>query len=109
MKITCQSCQSKYNVADDKVQGKIVKIRCRKCGSTIVVNATAGRARNGSAPPPPPTAPSTAPMAGDSFGLGPAIPGKAGVTGEWHVSVTDTDQRTMSLEELVTAYNAGEV
>jgi len=37
MKITCQSCQSKYNVADEKVQGKIVKIRCRKCGSTIVV------------------------------------------------------------------------
>ena len=32
MKITCQSCQSKYNVADEKVQGKIVKIRCRKCG-----------------------------------------------------------------------------
>ncbi len=38
MKITCQSCQSKYNVADEKVQGKIVKIRCRKCGATIVVN-----------------------------------------------------------------------
>jgi predicted Zn finger-like uncharacterized protein len=109
MKISCQSCHSKYNVADDKVQGKIVKIRCRKCGSTIVVNATAGMASNGSAPAPLPTAPSTASMAGDSFGLGPAIPTKAGVAGEWHVSVTDTDQRTMSLEELVTAYNAGEV
>ena len=47
MKITCQSCQSKYNVADEKVQGKIVKIRCRKCGATIVVNGTGGAAANG--------------------------------------------------------------
>ena len=49
MKITCQSCQSKYNVADEKVEGKIVKIRCRKCGATIVVNGTGGAATNGTA------------------------------------------------------------
>src|SRR5438876_567473 len=39
MKITCQSCQSKYTVSDEKVQGKTVKIKCRKCGATIVVNS----------------------------------------------------------------------
>ena len=50
MKITCQSCQSKYNVADEKVQGKIVKIRCRKCGATIVVNGTGGAAATNGAP-----------------------------------------------------------
>ena len=38
MKITCQSCQSKYTVSDEKVQGKTVKIKCRKCGATIIVN-----------------------------------------------------------------------
>ena len=56
MKISCQSCQSKYNVADEKVQGKVVKIRCRKCGATIVVdgNAPAGGAgTNGSVAPSP--------------------------------------------------------
>jgi predicted Zn finger-like uncharacterized protein len=109
MKISCQSCHSKYNVADDKVQGKIVKIRCRKCGATIVVNATAGMASNGSAAGPLPTGSSIAPVGGEAYGLGPAIPAKGGVTGEWHVSVSEADQRTMSLEELVTAYNAGEV
>src|SRR5271165_4313766 len=88
MKITCQSCQSKYNVADEKVQGKIVKIRCRKCGATIVVNATSGAARNGSVPAPP---------AADA------------ADGEWHVSVADHDQRTMTLPELVSAYNSGVV
>ena len=40
MKITCQSCQAKYTIADDKVLGKIVKIRCKKCSSTIVVNGS---------------------------------------------------------------------
>ena len=39
MKITCQSCQSKYTVSDEKVQGKTVKIKCRKCGATILVNS----------------------------------------------------------------------
>ena len=93
MKISCQSCQSKYNVADEKVQGKIVKIRCRKCGATIVVNATSGVAANGSTSVPP------AEPAG----------GGGAVEGEWHVSVSDNDQRTMTLAQLVDAYNTGVV
>jgi len=93
MKITCQSCQSKYNVADEKVQGKIVKIRCRKCGATIVVNGTGGdAAANGAA-------------AAAENGAVTAASGDV----QWHVNVSDTDQRTMSLPELVDAYNAGVV
>jgi predicted Zn finger-like uncharacterized protein len=38
MKITCQTCHAKYTVADEKVVGRIAKIKCKKCGSTIVVN-----------------------------------------------------------------------
>src|SRR5579884_3420328 len=89
MKITCQSCQSKYNVADEKVQGKIVKIRCRKCGATIVVNGTDGAAgaTNGAA----------------------AADGGAGASAQWHVNIADNDQRTMTMPELVDAYNAGVV
>src|SRR5437762_10669484 len=40
MKISCQSCQAKYTIADEKVLGKIVKIRCKKCGATIVINGS---------------------------------------------------------------------
>ena len=36
MKISCQSCAAKYTIADEKVVGKIVKIRCKKCSATIV-------------------------------------------------------------------------
>ena len=42
MKISCQSCQAKYTIADEKVLGKIVKIRCKKCGATIVINGNEG-------------------------------------------------------------------
>jgi predicted Zn finger-like uncharacterized protein len=37
MKITCDNCGAKYSIADDKVQGKVFKIRCKKCGESIVV------------------------------------------------------------------------
>ena len=92
MKISCQSCQSKYNVADEKVQGKIVKIRCRKCGATIVVNGTAGATTNGSVVPEPPQ---------------PAAAADGGE--QWHVNVNENDQRSMAMAELVEAYNAGAI
>jgi predicted Zn finger-like uncharacterized protein len=92
MKITCQSCQSKYNVADEKVEGKIVKIRCRKCGATIVVNGTHAAATNGT-------------TEGDTKAQEDTA--AAGDDAQWHVNVGDNDQRTMTLAEVVEAYNAG--
>jgi predicted Zn finger-like uncharacterized protein len=93
MKITCQSCQSKYNVADEKVEGKIVKIRCRKCGATIVVNGTGGAAANGTA-------------GADTTAQQGAV---GGADTQWHVNVGDSDQRTLTLSELIDAYNTGVV
>ena len=40
MKITCGSCAAKYTVSDEKVHGKTVKVKCRKCGAVIVVSST---------------------------------------------------------------------
>jgi TonB family protein len=37
MKIVCDACQAKYSISDDKVQGKVFKIRCKKCSNIIVV------------------------------------------------------------------------
>jgi predicted Zn finger-like uncharacterized protein len=37
MKIVCGSCQAKYSIADEKVAGKIFKIRCKRCSEVIVV------------------------------------------------------------------------
>ena len=38
MKITCESCQAKYTIADEKVAGKTVKIKCKKCNHSMVVH-----------------------------------------------------------------------
>ena len=37
MKIVCDSCAAKYSIADEKVAGKVFKIRCKMCTSVIVV------------------------------------------------------------------------
>jgi predicted Zn finger-like uncharacterized protein len=37
MKIACPTCQAKYKLADEKVVGRTVKIRCKGCSETFVV------------------------------------------------------------------------
>ena len=37
MRIVCENCSTKYSIADEKVRGKVFKIRCKKCGHIIVV------------------------------------------------------------------------
>ena len=46
---------------------------------------------------------------GSAVGAGPAQAGDAGGDGQWHVNVSETDQRSMSLAELVDAYNSSVV
>ena len=48
MKIVCDSCSTKYSISDDKVRGKVFKIRCKKCSHIIVVK---GNAEEGEASP----------------------------------------------------------
>src|SRR5947208_16971268 len=68
MKIVCDSCATKYSISDDKVRGKVFKIRCKKCSHIIVVrgNETASAAA-------------------------PAAPAAAVEGGGWHL-VVDGDQ-----------------
>lgn len=46
MKIVCDSCGAKYSIADEKVQGKVFKIRCKKCSNVIVVKGNAEAAES---------------------------------------------------------------
>ncbi len=41
MRIVCDGCAAKYSIADDKIRGKVFKIRCKKCSNVIVVRASA--------------------------------------------------------------------
>jgi predicted Zn finger-like uncharacterized protein len=93
MKITCQSCQSKYTIADDKVLGKVVKIRCKKCGATIFVNGNDGTTSTG-------TDADHEPLSRYRAESPPA---------EWTVNVADGDQRTMTDDEVVAAFRASTI
>jgi predicted Zn finger-like uncharacterized protein len=42
MKIKCDSCGAKYQIADEKVKHRIFKIRCKRCENVIVVHAEQG-------------------------------------------------------------------
>lgn len=43
MKFLCGSCRTKYQISDDKVRGKILTIRCKKCGAKVVVKESLAR------------------------------------------------------------------
>jgi translation initiation factor IF-2 len=56
--VVCASCNAKFGVPDDLVEGKLVKFRCRKCGSTIEVDGRkSARQKVAAEVPPPPLEP----------------------------------------------------
>jgi predicted Zn finger-like uncharacterized protein len=38
MKFSCQSCRTRYDIKDEKVRGKRLRIRCRKCQALVEVD-----------------------------------------------------------------------
>ncbi|MBJ6762134.1 adventurous gliding motility protein GltJ [Myxococcaceae bacterium JPH2] len=71
MRFVCDSCRAQYMISDDKVGSKGVKVRCKKCGHTILVRpAGAPSVKEGS----PEIAPveTTPPAAGTPRGAEPA-------------------------------------
>ena len=37
MKFHCDRCKTRYSITDEKVRGKILKIRCKNCSSVITI------------------------------------------------------------------------
>ena len=98
MKVTCQACSAQYTIADDKVKGRKVKIRCKACQTPIVVdgqNSAAEAASSGL---------SEAPPALDPFAPETALATDADV---WNVNLSDTDSRTMTTAEVIEGFRSG--
>src|ERR1700690_3618102 len=70
MKFLCPSCKAKYQIADEKVIGRSVKMKCRQCGHVIEIQeSVVGASAGVSQPPialatltPPPAAAGHAPV-----------------------------------------------
>ncbi len=96
MKIVCDNCATKYQIADEKVSGKAFKIRCKKCGHVIVVGKNDGSAAAPAAGDAPADAPAAAaePAAGDSV---------------WHLVIDREQVGPMTAEEVRQKVKAGQV
>ncbi|MEO7110587.1 MAG: zinc-ribbon domain-containing protein, partial [Polyangiaceae bacterium] len=105
MKISCQSCAAKYTIADEKVVGKVIKIKCKKCGATIVVNGNdpAALAQQIASEAASFDDNAQTQLIGQGAAAGLASPD------EWTVSVTDDDQQTMTTDQVVAAYAQGTI
>ncbi|MDF3071902.1 MAG: hypothetical protein K0R38_7503 [Polyangiaceae bacterium] len=98
MKVTCQACSAQYTIADDKVKGRKVKIRCKACQTPIVVDGQNPPAESvGSGQ-------SEAPPSLDPFAPETAMSGDADV---WNVNLSDTDSRTMTTAEVIEGFRSG--
>ncbi|MFT6399284.1 MAG: putative Zn finger-like uncharacterized protein, partial [Bradymonadia bacterium] len=87
MKFVCDACSARYHIDDKKVLGKILRIRCKKCGNVITVKEPARVSR--------PT-PSQAPA-----------PAQSRV--DWFYSVNGDSSGPVEEEALLTMFAAGKV
>ncbi len=88
MKIVCESCQAKYSISDDKVRGKVFKIRCKKCSHVIVVRGADDAAADAA----------------------PAVAAEsAGAISVWHIVVDGEQVGPMSEADLRGRLSRGEI
>ena len=95
MKIVCDACEAKYSIADDKVRGKVFKIRCKKCSNVIVVRGVSSTAD----PDPPPS-------------TRVQHDGDAGSTIDeptWHLVIEQEQVGPMTVAEIQQRFTAGEI
>lgn len=127
MKVSCPACDSKYTIADDKVTGRKVKVRCKSCGGQIVVDGTAPTPNESSNNPTGDADDNDATRVftsaernafdaehGDATVAEPLPASDTTAADEpssgliWSVNVSETDERSLTTAEVVTAYLAGE-
>ena len=101
MKITCPSCSARYTIADEKIRGRTVKIRCKKCNTPTIIRGTD---LDGAA---------QAPHAGQDPSAQAAVPGPVAspeaMQVEWLVTLDDGSQQSGNAEVIRGLYQAGSI
>jgi len=103
MKIVCDACQAKYSISDDKVQGKVFKIRCKKCSNIIVVRGGAGAAE----PAPAPQQEKDTRVYDYGYEGGDHAP--AGDESVWHVVINQDQVGPMTAVEVQRRFGSGDI
>jgi predicted Zn finger-like uncharacterized protein len=101
MKFFCDSCSTKYSISDEKVRGKILKVRCKNCGHVITVREqrlptessdVQEKPKRRTRPPKPPSSPQFDPS-----------------SVEWHYALNGQSFGPFELEALRERYRSGDL
>src|SRR5262245_58830640 len=108
MKFLCSHCKAKYQIADEKVAGRTLRMVCRRCQQEIVIRGDGPQAGGPQLQPPPAMlqAPAPSPLGADfqrqiAANLASPLPMPAlPAFDEWHVAINDTPVGPMRREEV---------
>jgi len=93
MKVSCPSCEAKYNIADDKIKGKKVKVRCKSCGTQILVDGNSSQIS-------PVGAHEHLSEASDLAASNSLAAPEPTPSNTWTVNFSDTDERSLTADEI---------
>ncbi|MFI5307847.1 MAG: GYF domain-containing protein [Polyangiales bacterium] len=126
MKFLCSNCKAKYQIADEKVAGRTLRMTCRRCKEEIVIhgepeapgrgyvpgNPAAAVRSLAAGPPPPPPPPPPSPL-GAGFQMqvaGNVRPQPAmAMLDEWHVGINEVPVGPMRRDEIARKLGAGAI
>ena len=98
MKILCDHCGAKYTIADEKVRGRVFKLRCKKCGEAIIIRGDEAQA----APPEASEGGSSVEPSAPPKQLGPE-------EGVWHLVIDRRQVGPMDAEEVRALFDDGRI
>jgi hypothetical protein len=121
MKFLCNHCKAKYQIADEKVLARTLRMTCRQCGKEIIIqgprssgapdtrSARPKRSASSQSVPLPPSV-----LASDFRKQMGAAPSRerqwsAAATAQWHVAISDIPVGPMRLEEVSRKITTGAV
>jgi hypothetical protein len=124
MKFLCSNCKAKYQIADEKVAGRTLRMTCRRCQEEIVIRGEPVAINPSFVPPidptlsrmPPSPSPSPSPapsplgadfqmqVASNLRGMTPAP-----AIEEWHVAINDVPVGPIRREDVARKLAAGQI
>jgi len=118
MKFLCSNCKAKYQIADEKVAGRTLRMTCRQCKQEIVIRGDAPSRASIAAhavqsqPIAPPPAPS--PLAADfqrqlGGGMRPSLAPPPPMLDAWHVAINEVPVGPMRREDIARRIASGAV
>jgi hypothetical protein len=116
MKFLCSNCKAKYQIADEKVAGRTLRMTCRRCQEEIVIR---GEPTPVGASFAPSVAPSRVPSAPSPLGEGfqmqvaaphvrSSLPPPPPIE-EWHVAINDVPVGPIRREDVARKLAAGQI